>query len=254
MRMLAVLLVGALALVLGMVLGLNAAATGKTPIEFLVSGFSAATTSAPVTPRVDAAPRSAPAARENLPTTATPPAAARREAAPATPTLRPSESTPTPPDPSPTAAIPIRVYFSRHPESDDAFTAVFPVDRTAPDRGVAGAALRHLAEGPTPAERSAGYFSELGAALVGPSNCGGSDVQLTLRDGTAIVRFCRQISSAGVGQDARIRSQLDATLRQFSTIRRVRLLDATGHCLFDESGQDRCSEEPPGAPRPTGSG
>ena len=36
-------------------------------------------------------------------------------------------------------------------------------------------------------------------------------------------------------------SQIDATLRQFPTIRAVRLIGSTGRCLFDLSGQDRCS-------------
>jgi hypothetical protein len=59
--------------------------------------------------------------------------------------------------------IPIRVFFSRRPDSDESFSAVFPVSRAAPDRAVATAALMALIEGPTATERAAGYFSELGA-------------------------------------------------------------------------------------------
>src|SRR4051794_19921864 len=67
---------------------------------------------------------------------------------------------------------PTQVFFSRHPESDDDFVAVFPIQRTAPDAGVARAALRALIDGPTPAEANAGYFSEVSRMLVGPSSCG----------------------------------------------------------------------------------
>jgi spore germination protein GerM len=114
------------------------------------------------------------------------------------------------------------------------------VKRTAPDRGVATAALAELIDGPTTEERAAGYYSELGRALSGPSSCDGRDFQLAIRDGVATVRFCRSMTSAGIGQDARVRAQIEATLTQFSTIRSVRLLGVDGHCLFDESGQDRC--------------
>ena len=141
---------------------------------------------------------------------------------------------------SPTTGIPIRVYFSRYPDSDATFTAVSPVTRTAPDRGVAAAALAELIEGPTTEERAAGYFSELGASLRGPSICHGRDFRLSIVDGVATVRFCRSMTSAGIGQDARVRAQIEATLTQFSSIRSVRLLGSDGHCLFDQSGLDRC--------------
>lgn len=138
----------------------------------------------------------------------------------------------------------VQVFFSRRPESDEDFTAVFPVSRTAPDAGVATAALRALVDGPTPAEAAAGYFSELGTMLVGPSTCDGADFTIRIEAGLATVRFCREVSSAGIGQDARAQSALDATLRQFSTIQRVRLLTPGGDCLFDMSGLNRCLTTP----------
>ena len=142
--------------------------------------------------------------------------------------------------PPPAATSPSGSFFSRRPDSDAAFSAVFPVSRVAPDRAVATAALAALIAGPTPAERAAGYFSEFGGALTGPSSCSGRDFGIALASGTATVRFCRTVTSGGVGQDARMRAQIEATLRQFPTIRAVRLLGRSGHCLFDASGQDRC--------------
>jgi hypothetical protein len=76
--------------------------------------------------------------------------------------------------------------------------------------------------------------------LSGPSTCGGADFDLEIIDGLATVSFCRTVTSAGVGQDARVRSQIDATLLQFPTVRRVRLIDLDRHCLFDQSGLDLC--------------
>ena len=142
--------------------------------------------------------------------------------------------------PATRGGIPIRVFFSRRPDSDSVFSAVFPVARVAPGQAVATAALTAMIEGPNAAERASGYFSELGTALTGTSSCSGRDFRIAITNGTATVRFCRAITSAGVGQDARIRSQIEATLRQFSTIQRVNLIGSSGRCLFDESGQDRC--------------
>jgi hypothetical protein len=142
----------------------------------------------------------------------------------------------------------IEVYFSRRPESDHDFTAVFPAARRAPDAGVATGALRELIAGPTLEEAAQGYFSELGTMFVGPSNCGDHDFTIRIENGpeggTATVRFCRTVTSAGIGQDARVQSALEATLRQFPTIQRVRLLDPAGDCLFDMSGENRCLAAP----------
>jgi hypothetical protein len=134
----------------------------------------------------------------------------------------------------------IDVYFPRSPESDDDFTAVFPVARIAPDAGVARAAIQALIAGPTPAETEAGYFFELGRMLNGPSNCGADDFTIRIDDGTATLRFCRDVSSDGIGQDARVQSAIHATLTQFATIQRVRMLTRDGDCLFDMSGENRC--------------
>lgn len=169
-------------------------------------------------------------------------AAAARPTVPTVPTAPgPSTATSAAATAEPAAGRrPILVYFSRRPESDTDLSAVFPVRRTAPDQGVAAAALRALIAGPTAEEASAGYFSELGGMLVGPSSRGGSDFEVTIDAGTATVRFWRLVQSAGIGQDARVSSAISATLRQFPTVRRVRILDEGGDCLFDMSGENRC--------------
>jgi len=64
-------------------------------------------------------------------------------------------------------------------------------------------------------------------------------------------RLLGAVAPSGAGRDARVHAQIDATLRQFPTIRAVRLIGSTGRCLFDLSGQDRCSG-PPVQPRPGG--
>ena len=118
----------------------------------------------------------------------------------------------------------MKVFFSKRPESDADFTVVFPVMRRVGDAGVAHGALDELLRGPTPEEQAAGYFSEIGMMLVGPSNCGGEPFTLSLDAGAATLKFCQMVSSAGIGQDARTQAALEATLRQFSTIQRVRVL------------------------------
>jgi sporulation and spore germination protein len=137
------------------------------------------------------------------------------------------------------ATSPTRIFLSRMPESEQDFTIVFPVVRKpmTPKE-----ALQTLINGPTEDEQAAGYYSELQGLLQGESTCD-ADFELTMESSTAVVRFCRGWASAGIGQDARVTSQITATLTQFPFIQKVRLLDQQGHCLMDMSGDDRCLRE-----------
>jgi hypothetical protein len=152
------------------------------------------------------------------------------------------------------ASYPIKVFFSRSPESLNTNpSAVYPVDRVSPTIAVGTFSLQLLIAGPTLSERNAGYFTELNTLLSGPSNCsaplpvGGPDFTLTLNKkgsvpetGTATVKFCRTISSPGIGADARVTAEINATLKQFANIKKVVILTKDGHCFGDGSGKDLC--------------
>jgi len=150
------------------------------------------------------------------------------------------------------AGYPIKVFFSKAPISVETdFNAVFAVDRTAPSLAVATFSIQLLLAGPTLSEREAGYFSELNSLLSGPSSCGGlvggPDFTLTLDKkgaqtevGTATLQFCRTLTSPGIGADARVTAEINATLKQFSTIKKVAILTKTGHCFPNSNGMDTC--------------
>jgi len=152
------------------------------------------------------------------------------------------------------AGYPVKVFFSRFPESVSTnFSAVYPVELMPPTIAVGTFALQLLLAGPTLSERQAGYFTELNTMLNGPSQCsaplpvGGPDFTLTLdkkgpatQIGTATVKFCRSVISPGIGADARVTAQINATLKQFPRIKQVVILTRDGHCFGDLSGKDLC--------------
>src|SRR3954453_5343357 len=74
----------------------------------------------------------------------------------------------------------VKVFFSRHPETDGNVNAVFAVKRVSPDLQVATYATQQLIAGPTASEKAQGYFTELTASLTGASNCSGANFQITL--------------------------------------------------------------------------
>ncbi|MET9337025.1 GerMN domain-containing protein [Nonomuraea sp. NPDC003804] len=125
----------------------------------------------------------------------------------------------------------VKVYFSA---DFDVPGKVVAVTRKAPDRGVATFAIQQLIKGPTKAEHRRGLHSELGPQIRGRSDCG-ADFKLSIKSGTATLRFCRTVFGLGVGGDARILHTIDRTLRQFSTVKKVISLDKDGRCLFDQT-------------------
>src|SRR5260370_17534505 len=75
---------------------------------------------------------------------------------------------------------PVKVFFSKHPDSDRNSTAVFAVTRVASNPQVATYAIQQLLAGPSASETRAGYFTPLTRALTGPSTCTGPAFHLTL--------------------------------------------------------------------------
>ncbi|MBW4651169.1 MAG: GerMN domain-containing protein [Kastovskya adunca ATA6-11-RM4] len=131
----------------------------------------------------------------------------------------------------------VKVFFPKSPESAEDFTAVKPVWRTTSSEGVASFAIEQLIAGPTSREKQNGVTTAL--QLRGNSNCG-KDFTLSINQGVARLQFCRDVLSAGIGDDARAQSAIETTLKQFSTIKSVVLLNKNGNCLADASGDNRC--------------
>jgi Sporulation and spore germination len=132
-------------------------------------------------------------------------------------------------------------------------STVYPVDRISPTIAVGTFALQLLIAGPTLSEQQSGDFTELNTMLSGPSNCsgtlpvGGPDLTLALDKkgsvteiGTATVKFCRSINSPGIGADARVTAEINATLKQFPRIKKVVILTRDGHCFNNSIGNDYC--------------
>ncbi len=134
----------------------------------------------------------------------------------------------------------VKVYFSKHPDSDNDPTKVFAVDRQTNAASVATFAITQLMAGPTTDEVTEGFFTQV--AVAGESNCGGNNFQLSIKNTQATLQFCKDFTAKGVISDAQGQYEINRTLLQFPTITSVVLLTKDGHCLFDESGMDRCKQ------------
>lgn len=140
----------------------------------------------------------------------------------------------------------VKVFFPK--TSDPTFDHVYSVTRYVVPPVTATEAEMLVIAGPTLREQSTyGVYSEVNEILTGPSSCGHRDFTITLdhrgqriQQGTATYQFCRATQSPGIGADARISSQISATLRQFIAVKTVVILTQSGHCFGDMSGLDLC--------------
>lgn len=132
----------------------------------------------------------------------------------------------------------IKVFFPKNPKSEEDFTKVTPVFRqTNSNNNLSKFAIEQLIAGPTMMEKIQGLRGTI--KLTGNSNCG-SDFSLAINQQVARLQFCKTLISGGVGDVARTKSSINATLRQFSTVKSVVILDKNGNCWGDESGENLC--------------
>lgn len=136
------------------------------------------------------------------------------------------------------AAQQVQIFFSKSPESQHDPSAVFGVERSVPQPDAIQQAVSELLAGPSSTEKAAGYFG--GISLEGDSNCDEKDFTLSIENGLANLRLCREHVSGGSVQDMRELSQLAATLKQFEGVTKIIILDQSGDCLFDVAGQKTC--------------
>jgi hypothetical protein len=133
----------------------------------------------------------------------------------------------------------VKVYFSKHPESDNDPGATFAVARTSQDLGLGSFAITELLKGPTASESDKGYFTTV-RLRSGDSTCNGKDFTLRIAKGLAQLQFCKPFDHLGVVADGQAESEINATLKQFDTVTKVRILNSSGNCEFDLSGQNKC--------------
>lgn len=132
------------------------------------------------------------------------------------------------------------VYFSKNPDSGNNFAAVFPVTRTTTSVRVGTFGIEQLILGPTAAEATTGLFSQVqtvipGAPAHGDDHCGpGIAFALTITAGVARMQFCEATTSGGIGDDARVIEEIQATLKQFSTIATVKICTLYGDNFGNE--------------------
>ena len=131
----------------------------------------------------------------------------------------------------------VKVFFPKNPQSNNNLSYVEPVVRTTRTQNLPRFAVEQLIAGPTRAERQKGWVPAI--QLKGSSNCG-SDFKLSMSKGVTRLQFCRIIPSGGIGYDARATSSLTATLKQFTNVKSVIILDKDGNCFGDMSGDNRC--------------
>lgn len=138
-------------------------------------------------------------------------------------------------------AYPVKVHFSKHPDSDEDPAKTFPLSRTSPTSGVAAYAISQLIAGPTASEVAQGYFSNV-RVRNDASSCGNNDFSLSIKDGVATLQFCRTFDAIGTIADGQADQTIQATLKQFPAIKKVVILAKDGHCQFDLSGEDHCKQ------------
>jgi hypothetical protein len=147
-----------------------------------------------------------------------------------------------PPAACPISSKLIKVFFPKNPESYNDFSYSSPVYRCQPlSQNKYSYAMNQLTRGLRAGDISGGLFYAIKINMRATSLCPtNSNYRITKFDSILLIRFCKPIISNGVGDDARIINTVNQTMKQFSEIKKVVLLDQNWHCVGDMSGLDKC--------------
>ncbi|MGK7925301.1 MAG: hypothetical protein AB4290_08645, partial [Spirulina sp.] len=122
----------------------------------------------------------------------------------------------------------VKVYFPNN-------GSIESVVRETNSSGVAKFAIAQLLQGPADSEKEKGLREAI--ALQGNSNCG-EDFAIAIAEKVAKLRFCREVVSPIAPQ---VNQAIAATLKQFSTVEKVAILDRNGKCLG--RGDNSCLQQ-----------
>ncbi|HVX93071.1 MAG TPA: GerMN domain-containing protein [Candidatus Dojkabacteria bacterium] len=133
----------------------------------------------------------------------------------------------------------IKVYFPKSTVDDPSKVFALNRDIVGLDAGtIENASIEQIIAGPTEDEQMLYYYTPI--ILSGASNCSSLDFTLTIQSKKATVKFCKDLKLAGELSDARVITSITKTLKQFSTITSVVVLDKNGNCVGDLSGLNNC--------------
>lgn len=171
-------------------------------------------------------------------------------ATPSTTSTPTSTSAPVPSGGTLSEAVKVKVPFSTHANSADPKNSdetfgyyrytIFSTKRADTENYV----MEKIIAGPVESDVTT-YNAFTPLALTGDSNCDGKDFTIT-KDTAAnkiTVKFCKQVTTAGIGDDARITSVVKAGMEQFldqTKTKTIVILTKDGNCFGDQSGQNRC--------------
>lgn len=181
---------------------------------------------------------------KNTPTPTPSPTASPTVTSTATPTTNPTVTGTTTP-----SVKNISIYmFDRAkydtPNNTDVYTVV---NRQTTRADVAAFAIEEIIKGPTAQEKLSNLDTTFGTNkfvwFTGNSNCNGKDFTVSISsDSIATVKFCKQTMLAGDLSGGIVSGQIEKTLKQFATIKKVRVLNSSGNCFDDMRGvsSDQC--------------
>lgn len=138
----------------------------------------------------------------------------------------------------------VAVYMFDRKKYDTANSTLWvtKVDRETTRKDVATFSIEEVIKGPSSIELKLGLeptFSKTKFVyFVGSSNCNGKDFKISITNGKATLQFCKQTMLSGDMSGSVISQQIVNTLKQFSTIKQVRILNYSGTCFNDLSGRD----------------
>lgn len=164
-------------------------------------------------------------------------------------TLSPTPSLSTTPATSTKVSVSIYLFSKTKFDQEGNTNYTQAVTRETSRKDLAAFSIEEIIKGPTTSEQTSSnlkptFGQNNFAQFVTASNCNGKDFTISIVEGDATLKFCRGTTLSGDSSGYVISQQVNATLKQFSTIKRVRILNVDKKCFDSLAGlsSDQCWE------------
>jgi hypothetical protein len=131
----------------------------------------------------------------------------------------------------------VKVFFIKKSEIAPNPISLSFVERLTNRKDVVTFVIDELIKGPNTTEQSQKIYTPI--VLSGSSNCGNGDFSTIVSGDKITIKFCKALTTSNA-ENVNIKEVLETTLKQFSGIQKVVILNSNNTCFGDTTGQDLC--------------
>jgi uncharacterized protein YxeA len=132
----------------------------------------------------------------------------------------------------------VKIFFLKKSENTIPPNTAIASERLTDRKDILNFSIEELIKGPSSAEQTQNIYTPI--KLTGSSNCGTGDFSLVLNGEKVTIKFCKAVTNATISDSDNLKEAVDLTLKQFTGVQKITILNNNNTCYGETTGQDLC--------------